>query len=132
MLNALAQVDVKNREVLKTLNEKLETLDGTLQDTDDEDLCRILNGRLTQAEYRVANAADRLTDDKDRDWFQKHCETMVSKHFSAKFSDTFKHLANEGSDVIDYAAMRNLFFGDYVSDDDSENRPYEEVADRDA
>ena len=48
LLNALAQVDVRNRKVLKTLNKKLETLDGALQDTDDEDLCRILNGRLTQ------------------------------------------------------------------------------------
>ena len=41
LLNALAQVDVRNRKVLKTLNKKLETLDGTLQDTDDDDLCRI-------------------------------------------------------------------------------------------
>ena len=55
LLNALAQGDVKNRKVLKAFNGKLETLDGALQDTDDEDLCRILNGRLTQAEYRVAS-----------------------------------------------------------------------------
>ena len=34
-----------------------------MQDTDDEDLCRILNDRLTQAEYRVASAAECLTDD---------------------------------------------------------------------
>ena len=38
-------------------------MDGAFQDTDDEDLCRILNDRLTQAEYRVADPADRLTDD---------------------------------------------------------------------
>ena len=63
MLNALAQVDVRNRKVLKTLNKKLETLDGALQDTYNEDMCRILNDRLTQAEYRVASAADRLIDD---------------------------------------------------------------------
>ena len=66
LLNALAQVDVKNRKVLKTLNKKLETLDGALQNTDDEDLCRILNDRLTQAEYRVASPADSLTDDNKR------------------------------------------------------------------
>ena len=63
LLNALAQVDVRNRKVLKTLNKKLETLDGALQDTDDEDLCRILNDRLTQSEYRVASPAERTIDD---------------------------------------------------------------------
>lgn len=81
----------------------------------------------THETFRVFG--DRLTDDKDRDWFLVHCQNMVGKHFGTKFNDTFKHLCNEGSDVIDYAAMRNLFYGDYMSDED-ENRPYEEVADR--
>ena len=40
LLNALAQVDVRSRKVLKSLNNKLETLDGALQDTDDDDLRR--------------------------------------------------------------------------------------------
>ena len=50
LLNALAQVDVRIRKVLKTLNKKLETLGGALQDTDDDDLCSILNDRLTGSE----------------------------------------------------------------------------------
>ena len=63
LLNALGQVNVKNRKALKYLNSKLETFDGALKEQDDEDMVRILNGRLTQAEYDVAGAADRVTDD---------------------------------------------------------------------
>ena len=57
---------------------------------------------------------------------------MVAKHFNAKFNDTFGHLVPEGSSGgIDYAAMRNLFYGEYMSEED-EDRPYEEVQDREA
>ena len=63
LLNALGQVNVRNRKALKHLNSKLETLDGALKEQDDEDMVRILNCRLTQAEYEKVNAADRFTDD---------------------------------------------------------------------
>ena len=69
LLNALGQVNVKNRKALKYLNSKLETLDGALKDVDDDDMVRILNNRLTQEEYdSKASAAERLVDDNKGDY----------------------------------------------------------------
>ena len=69
LLNALGQVNVRNRKALKHLNSKLETLDGALKDVDDDDMVRILNNRLTQEEYdNKASAAERLVDDNKGDY----------------------------------------------------------------
>ena len=54
---------MKNRKAFKLLNSKLETLDGALKEQDDDDMVRILNCRLTQAEYDNAVDADRVMDD---------------------------------------------------------------------
>ena len=67
LLNALGQVHIGNRKALKLLNSKLESLDGALNDTGEDDIVRILNGRLTQAEYDDAKAPDRLIDDNKGD-----------------------------------------------------------------
>ena len=63
-MNALGQVHIGNRKALKFLNSKLESLDGALNETDEDDIVRILNGRLTQDEYDSAPRADKVTDDK--------------------------------------------------------------------
>ena len=63
LLNALGQVHIGNRKALKFLNSKLESIDGALNETDEDDIVRILNGRLTQTEYDNAPAPDRLIDD---------------------------------------------------------------------
>ena len=42
---------------------KLETLDGALQDQDDDDMVRIWNNRLIQEEHDKASAADRVIDE---------------------------------------------------------------------
>ena len=68
LLNALGQVNVKNRKALKYLNAKLETLDGALKEQDDDDMVRILNSRLTQEEYDKASAADRTSDENKGDY----------------------------------------------------------------
>jgi len=72
---------------------------------------------------------DRLTEDTDRDWFLAHLKTCVSSHFDMDFNDLFGHLADDpAAPNIDYVAIRRLFYGEYMSDED-ENRPYEEVKD---
>ena len=68
---------------------------------------------------------DRLIDDQDRDWFQGHLENMCTTKFSCNFYDFFKHLDKEENKSISVNNMRNLFWGDYVSDDHS----YSEVLD---
>jgi len=68
---------------------------------------------------------DRLTDDSDRQWFNKHLETMCATRFSAGFYDTFKHLDVEVTKVIGVNEMRSLLFGDYMSTEES--KPYEEI-----
>ena len=40
LLNALGQVNVKNRRAFKYLNAKFHALDGALQDQDDDDMAR--------------------------------------------------------------------------------------------
>lgn len=62
---------------------------------------------------------DRLIDDNDRSWFHGHIQQMCSTKFNVNFYDTFKHLDRTGSKNISVADMRNLIFGDYMSDDDS-------------
>eukprot|EP00959_Pyramimonas_sp_CCMP1952_P195927 4096410-Pyramimonas_sp.AAC.1 len=45
------------------LNKKLETLDGVVLEEDDDDIIRIMNGRLTASEYLKANPAKQSEDD---------------------------------------------------------------------
>ena len=62
LLNALAQVNASYRRALKNLNSKLETMDGVL-DEDEDDLARILNDRLTALEYVKASPVKQQQDD---------------------------------------------------------------------
>ena len=62
LLNALAQVNAGYRKALKNLNSKLETMDGVL-DEDEDDLARILNDRLTANEYAKASPVKQKQDD---------------------------------------------------------------------
>eukprot|EP00614_Pseudopedinella_elastica_P018404 CAMPEP_0172648382 /NCGR_PEP_ID=MMETSP1068-20121228/241239_1 /TAXON_ID=35684 /ORGANISM="Pseudopedinella elastica, Strain CCMP716" /LENGTH=2530 /DNA_ID=CAMNT_0013462701 /DNA_START=4 /DNA_END=7593 /DNA_ORIENTATION=- len=75
---------------------------------------------------------DRLTEDADREWFLGHCKLMVTEHFDFDFNEVFGHLAADpAAPEMDYASIRRLFFGEYMSDED-ENKPYEEVKDQEA
>jgi dynein heavy chain, axonemal len=71
--------------------------------------------------------ADRLVTDDDRQWFHGHLEAMCNTKFNARFYDLFKHLDSEKDSVITMKNMRSLFFGDYLSTDDS--KTYVEVQD---
>ena len=62
LLNAVAQVNAGYRKALKNLNSKLETMDGAL-DEDEDDLTRILNDRLTANEYSKATSVKQKQDD---------------------------------------------------------------------
>ena len=62
LLNALAQVNACYRKALKNLNSKLETMDGVL-DEDEDDMTRILNDRLTANEYAKASPVKKKQDD---------------------------------------------------------------------
>ena len=61
LLNALAQVNASYRKALKNLNSKLETMDGVL-DEDEDDLTRILNDRLTATEHSKAASVKQKRD----------------------------------------------------------------------
>ena len=73
--------------------------------------------------------ADRLVTDEDRQWFHNHLESMCSTKFSLKFYDTFKYLDLENDHTITVKNMRNLFIGDYMSNEDVALRPYVEIKD---
>ena len=62
LLNALAQVNAGYRKALKNLNSKLETMDGIL-DEDEDDIARILNDRLTASEYSKSSLVKQTQDD---------------------------------------------------------------------
>ena len=62
-LNALAQVNPKNRKAMKFLNNKLESMDGEVTELDGEDLLRVMNDRLTDNEYRKASDERQMEDD---------------------------------------------------------------------
>eukprot|EP00959_Pyramimonas_sp_CCMP1952_P274666 5741829-Pyramimonas_sp.AAC.1 len=49
------------------LNKKLETLDGVVPEEDDDEIIRIMNGRLTASEYLKANQAKQAEDDNTGD-----------------------------------------------------------------
>ena len=60
-MNALAQVSPGYRKALKNLNNKMESLDGVFDEGED-DLARILSGRLTSMGYTKASTAKRIED----------------------------------------------------------------------
>jgi len=62
LLNALAQVHSGYRKALKNLNSKLETMDGVL-DEDEDDIGRIMNDRLAANEYSKATQVKQTEDD---------------------------------------------------------------------
>lgn len=68
---------------------------------------------------------DRLVDDSDRAWFHKHLELTCTTKFGAGFYDVFKHLDRDGKKSVTVSEMRNLIFGDYMTNEDS--KPYNEV-----
>ncbi|GMI06146.1 hypothetical protein TrVE_jg2421 [Triparma verrucosa] len=72
---------------------------------------------------------DRLINEQDRIWFLEHCEQMVTKHFNAKIKEFFSHLDTNHNNELDLSDLRNLFFGEYMSPEDMENKPYEEIQD---
>ena len=67
VLNALAQVSAGYRKGLKNLNNKLESMDGVLDEYEDN-MARILSGRLTAAEYTRASLAKRQEDGDPADF----------------------------------------------------------------
>ena len=72
---------------------------------------------------------DRLINEQDRIWFLEHCEKMVTKHFNAKIKEFFSHLDTNHNGELDLPDLRNLFFGEYMSPEDLEDKPYEEIQD---
>eukprot|EP01041_Mallomonas_annulata_P000989 gene989-1935_t len=70
---------------------------------------------------------DRLINDIDRLWFHHHIQTMCATKFSATFYDVYKHLDNDNKKSVNVQDMRNLYFGDYLSPDDGQSRPYNEA-----
>ena len=46
-----------------------------------------------------------------------HLKKMSTTHFDVEFTDAFAHLADDPSrPVVDYACVRRLFFGEYMSE----------------
>ena len=72
---------------------------------------------------------DRLTNEEDRIWFLEHCEQMVTKYFNAKIKEFFGHLDLNHNGELDLPDLRNLFFGEYMSPEDVEDKPYQEIQD---
>ena len=72
---------------------------------------------------------DRLVNETDRIWFLEQCERMVTKYFNANIKEFFGHLDTNENGELDLPDLRNLFFGDYMSPEDLEDKPYEEIQD---
>ena len=87
MLNALAQVNSDCREALKNLNNKLETMGGVLDEGED-DLDRMMNGKLTADEYAKASAV-KLQDDDGKGDREFTAEMM------GKLDEYLWHLLND-------------------------------------
>ena len=66
-LNALAQVKPSYRQVMKLLNKKLGTLDGCIPEQDEDDIIKIMSGRLTADEYMNASQGKCDEDDNKGD-----------------------------------------------------------------
>ena len=93
LLNALAQVNAGYRKALKNLNNKLETMDGVL-DEDEDDLTRILNDRLTANEYDKATSVKQKQDD-DRGEYE-----FTTEHL-AKLDEDLWYILNDKLEGIE-------------------------------
>ena len=62
LLNALAHVNPGCRKAVNNLNNKLGSLGGVL-DEDEDDMARVLSGRLMSSEYTKATTAKQSEDD---------------------------------------------------------------------
>jgi dynein heavy chain len=74
---------------------------------------------------------DRLVDQSDREWFLSHVDETIDKHFNLKVLTTFEHLVAPGETTVTTDSMRRLFFGDYLTPTEEDQRPYCEVQDFD-
>ena len=72
---------------------------------------------------------DRLTDDTDRQWMCDHCSQMCKEVFKCDFQSEFEHIRPSDEQETGYGTLRRLFWGDYMSPPDEDERPYAEVPD---
>ena len=72
---------------------------------------------------------DRLTDDTDRQWMCDHCSQMCKEVFKCDFQSEFEHIRPADESETGYGTLRRLFWGDYMSPPDEDERPYAEVPD---
>ena len=79
----------------------------------------------THEAYRVIG--DRLIDNIDKDWFFGQCQHICKTKFNATPYDVFKHLDMEEKKELVTSDMRNLIFGNFMSE--NEPKPYEEITD---
>ena len=81
----------------------------------------------THEAFRVFG--DRLTDDTDRQWMCDHCAQMCKDVFKCDFQSEFDHIRPSDEAETGYGTLRRLFWGDYMSPPDEDERPYAEVPD---
>ena len=72
---------------------------------------------------------DRLTDDNDRKWMCAHAATMCKEIFRCDFQSEFEHIRPADETETGYGTLRRLFWGDYMTPADEDDRPYVEVRD---
>ena len=77
--------------------------------------------------YRVFY--DRLTDDKDRNWFYENTKLALNKDFGKNMDKLFVHLDADHDGEIDMEEMDQMMFGNFANPD---KRVYDEVVDFDA
>jgi dynein heavy chain len=74
---------------------------------------------------------DRLTDDTDRQWMCAHAATMCKEVFKCDFQSEFERITPSDETETGYGTLRRLFWGDYMTAADEDERPYAEVPDLD-
>ncbi|KAH8057324.1 dynein light chain binding protein [Aureococcus anophagefferens] len=72
---------------------------------------------------------DRLTDDPDRTWFVGHAKQVCGDIFREDFEESFGALKPEDAKEVNYATLRRLFFGEFMTPADEDERPYAEISD---
>jgi dynein heavy chain len=78
--------------------------------------------------YRVIG--DRLTDQADRTWLLGRVRDLTKSVFAQGFDETMKHCDIDGDGkVTTVDEVRNLIFGDMLSQPAAPNRPYKECQD---
>ena len=105
LLNALAQVHSVYRKALKNFNSKLETMDGVL-DEDEDDTAIIMNVRLTAAEYNKAPAVKQLADD------DKGEHEFTTDHLAKLWEDLWYILIDKLEGIEPRGKLKGLREGD--------------------